>query len=404
MRIDSASIGMDSVRSYHASKTSVRRFEITDYQAGLTDVSTKGQKTPNGEDTTQNTEEQENTAENTTMTAKDWQSRFLVSSARWDMRSSASEQTLSTIREYTVRYIFDLLFPSRNSTLRDWMQENGWSSGNQTGNSWNTGNSVNNTQTNSGSTQGTATPASDVFNLVTSRVKILNYVSETWNIEQEDTSFSTVGSVRTKDGREINFNVNVNMSRRCEEYYKEQLNVAEFTLHDPLVINLDTDVAEVSDQTFYFDLDADGKEEEISVLNGSGYLALDKNGDGTINDGSELFGTRNGDGFADLALYDEDGYGWIDENDSIWSKLKIWCKDENGNDVLYKLSDKGVGAICLQNVSTDFTLQGDRKAQDGTTNANATNAVVRKTGIFLYENGNVGTVQHVDMAAYAAQA
>lgn len=134
---------MDSARSYHASKTSVRRFEITDYQAGLTDVSTKGQKTPNGEDTTQNTEEQENTAENTTMTAKDWQSRLLVSSARWDMRSSASEQTLSTIREYTVRYIFDLLFPSRNSTLRDWMQENGWSSGNQTGNSWNTGNSVN---------------------------------------------------------------------------------------------------------------------------------------------------------------------------------------------------------------------------------------------------------------------
>lgn len=354
MRIDSASIGMDSARSYHASKTSVRRFEITDYQAGLTDVSTKGQKTPNGEDTTQNTEEQENTAENTTMTAKDWQSRLLVSSARWDMRSSASEQTLSTIREYTVRYIFDLLFPSRNSTLRDWMQENGWSSGNQTGNSWNTGNSVNNTQTNSGSTQGTATPASDVFNLVTSRVKILNYVSETWNIEQEDTSFSTVGSVRTKDGREINFNVNVNMSRRCEEYYKEQLNVAEFTLHDPLVINLDTDVAEVSDQTFYFDLDADGKEEEISVLNGSGYLALDKNGDGTINDGSELFGTRNGDGFTDLAQYDEDGNGWIDENDSIWSKLKIWCKDENGNDVLYKLSDKGVGAICLQNVSTDL--------------------------------------------------
>ena len=395
---------MDSARSYQASKTSVRRFEITDYQAGLTDVSTKGQKTPNGEDTTQNTEEQENTAENTTMTAKDWQSRLLVSSARWDMRSSASEQTLSTIREYTVRYIFDLLFPSRNSTLRDWMQENGWSSGNQTGNSWNTGNSVNNTQTNSGSTQGTATPASDVFNLVTSRVKILNYVSETWNIEQEDTSFSTVGSVRTKDGREINFNVNVNMSRRCEEYYKEQLNVAEFTLHDPLVINLDTDVAEVSDQTFYFDLDADGKEEEISVLNGSGYLALDKNGDGTINDGSELFGTRNGDGFADLAQYDEDGNGWIDENDSIWSKLKIWCKDENGNDVLYKLSDKGVGAICLQNASTDFTLQGDRKAQDGTTNANATNAVIRKTGIFLYENGNVGTVQHVDMAAYAAQA
>lgn len=394
MRIDSASIGMDSARSYHASKTSVRRFEITDYQAALTDVSTKEQKTPQEGDTAQNTGEQENSAENTAMTAKDWQSRFLVSSARWDMRSSASEQTLSTIREYTVRYIFDLLFPSRNSTLRDWMQENGW----------NAGNSVDNARTNSGSTQGTAAPASDTFYPVAARMKVLNYVGETYNVEQEDTCFSTVGTVRTKDGREINFNVNVNMSRRCEEYYREELNVAQFALYDPLVINLNTDVTELSDQTFYFDLDADGEEEEISMLKSSGYLALDKNGDGVINDGSELFGTKNGDGFADLARYDEDGNGWIDENDSIWSKLKIWCKDENGNDVLYKLSDKGVGAICLKNVSTDFTMQGDRKAQDGTMNANATNAVIRKTGIFLYENGNVGTVQHVDMAAYAAKA
>lgn len=394
MRIDSASIGMDSARSYQASKTSVRRFEITDYQAGLTDVSTKGQKTPEGEDTAQNTGEQENTAENTAMTAKDWQSRFLVSSARWNMRSSASEQTLSTIREYTVRYIFDLLFPSRNSTLRDWMQENGW----------NAGNSVDNARTNSGSTQGTAAPASDTFYPVAARMKVLNYVGESWSIEQEDTSFSTVGTVRTKDGREINFNVNVNMSRRCEEYYREELNVAQFALYDPLVINLDTDATELSDQTFYFDLDADGEEEEISMLKGSGYLALDKNEDGIINDGSELFGTGNGDGFADLARYDEDGNGWIDENDSIWSKLKIWCKDEKGNDVLYKLSDKGVGAICLQNVSTDFTLQGDRTARGGATEANATNGAIRKTGIFLYENGNVGTVQHVDMAAYAQKA
>ena len=71
---------------------------------------------------------------------------------------------------------------------------------------------------------------------------------------------------------------------------------------------------------------------------------------------------------------------------------------------MYKLSDKGVGAICLQNVSTDFTLQGDRTARDGSTEANATNGAIRKTGIFLYENGNVGTVQHVDMAAYVQKA
>lgn len=222
--------------------------------------------------------------------------------------------------------------------------------------------------------------------------------------EAESTTFATSGIVRTVDGRDINFNMEVSMSRAFTASINS-LEVESYIKTDPLMINLDTDIGSVSDQKFFFDLDADGKEDEISFAGkGSGFLALDRNGDGKINDGSELFGTKSGDGFKDLAAYDEDGNGWIDENDSIWSKLKIWCKDENGNDVLYKLSDKGVGAICLQNASTDFTLQGDRKAQDGTTNANATNAVVRKTGIFLYENGNVGTVQHVDMAAYAAQA
>ena len=223
---------MDSARSYHASKTSVRRFEITDYQAGLTDVSAQGQTNagPDTEqNTTQNTEtDQKNSAENTMQTtAREWQSRFLVSSARLNMRSRADEQTLSAIREYTVRYIFDLLFPSRNHTLRDWMQENGWSGSHQNGN---TGSNPDNIQTGTSTTQGTAatTPSQGVSHIPVARMRVLNYVGETWNVEQEDTSFSTVGTVRTKDGREINFNVNVNMSRRCEEYYREELNVAQF--------------------------------------------------------------------------------------------------------------------------------------------------------------------------------
>ncbi len=50
---------------------------------------------------------------------------------------------------------------------------------------------------------------------------------------------------------------------------------------DPLVINLNSNVAEVSDQKFFFDLDADGEEEGISRLyEDSGYLALDLNGNG----------------------------------------------------------------------------------------------------------------------------
>lgn len=208
--------------------------------------------------------------------------------------------------------------------------------------------------------------------------------------ESEETSFSTTGKVVTADGREIDFNVDVTMSRSfCEEYY-ETYQTLEPALCDPLVINLDGNVANVSDQKFYFDLDADGKEDEISRLGaGSGFLALDKNGDGKINDGSELFGTSSGNGFYDLAQYDLDGNGWIDEADEIFDKLKIWTMDADGTSKLYTLKESGVGAICLTNVNTDFSLNNPD---------NVTNGVIRRTGVFLREDGSASTIQHVDLA------
>ena len=73
------------------------------------------------------------------------------------------------------------------------------------------------------------------------------------------------------------------------EYYEEEIDFEQLTLCDPLVINLEGNVAQVSDQTFFFDIDCDGVEDEISkLISGSGFLALDQNGDGIINDGSEL--------------------------------------------------------------------------------------------------------------------
>ncbi len=219
------------------------------------------------------------------------------------------------------------------------------------------------------------------------------YQMQHYHMEEESTTFSTKGTVKTADGRELSFNLEFGMSRRFEEYYEENYISSIKTFRDPLVINLDTNIAQVSDQKFYFDLDCDGKEEEISSLQaGSGFLALDLNEDGKINDGSELFGTKSGDGFSDLAKYDADGNGWIDEADPIWDKLLIWTKDENGKDQLYHLSDLGVGAIGLGRVGTQFSLNSEK--------TNETNAMIRKTGIFLYENGTVSTIQHLDMAVY----
>ena len=62
------------------------------------------------------------------------------------------------------------------------------------------------------------------------------------------------------------------------------------------------------------------------------FLALDKNGNGTIDDGSELFGnatrlpdgTRAANGFVALAQYDENHDGRIDKSDRIWNSLLLW--------------------------------------------------------------------------------
>ena len=215
-------------------------------------------------------------------------------------------------------------------------------------------------------------------------------VTSSFVAEVENTAFSTTGVARTADGREINFNVELEMSRSFMAVNESYVQTIE-TLRDPLVINIGNEVASLSDQKFYFDIDSDGKMDKISYLEGdSGFLAIDKNNDGRINDGSELFGTKSGDGFKDLAMYDKDGNGWIDEADDVFNNLKIWTKNADGTDSLIAIGKAGVGAIYLGAASTQFSLND--------LETNETNGVIQKTGVFLKENGSVGTIQHIDFA------
>ena len=208
--------------------------------------------------------------------------------------------------------------------------------------------------------------------------------------EHESTEFHAKGTALTEDGRSIDFSVDISMSRSYMEYMDVSIPISVNSLLDPLIINVGSGITEISDQKFKFDLNADGTEEEISMLGkNSGFLSLDLNDDGVINDGSELFGTKSGDGFADLAVYDSDKNGWIDENDDIFDKLKVWFKDEDGKDILMNLKEADIGAIYLGEAATEFTLGGAGFRQDG---------VIRSTGFFLKESTGIGTVQHVDLA------
>ena len=209
-------------------------------------------------------------------------------------------------------------------------------------------------------------------------------------VEQEQMSFAAAGTVKTADGKEIQFAVSLGMSRQFMEEQHISVKAGD-ALIDPLVINFDAPAAKLTDTKFAFDIDSDGDNEQVSfVSQGSGFLAVDLNEDGIINDGQELFGPNTGNGFAELTEYDSDGNNWIDENDEIYEKLRIWTKDANGGDQLFAIGQKGIGAIYLGNVGTEFahkslidnTLQGK----------------LRSTGVFLRENGTAGLVQQIDLA------
>lgn len=216
----------------------------------------------------------------------------------------------------------------------------------------------------------------------------LEYNYEKTQIKTESLKFSAQGSVKTEDGKSIDFSLALSMKSQSQTHESISIKAGD-ALIDPLVLNFGESTVNISDVKHSFDLDLDGKSDEFSFVGrGSGFLALDKNKDGIINDGSELFGPTLGNGFLELATYDKDGNGWIDENDDVFDELLIWTKDDSGEENLYSLKEKGIGALYLGSVETQFELNKN----DGTTSAH-----MRESGVYLKESGEVGTFQDIDL-------
>ncbi|MBO1926802.1 hypothetical protein J3998_04370 [Thiomicrorhabdus sp. 6S2-11] len=208
-------------------------------------------------------------------------------------------------------------------------------------------------------------------------------------IESEKMRFSASGSVSTADGRQIDFALNTVQSRQF-------ISQSQFTLEsgavpqDPLVVSFGGEPAQLSLQSFAVDIDLDGENEQLKMMqSGSGYLVLDKNADGVIDSGKELFGAQTGNGFSELAVYDQDQNGWIDENDPIFAQLQIYHLDENGMQRLDGLMTLDIGAISVSSVASEFSHKDEN---------NQTQAQVRSSSVFLFESsGQAGLVQQVDV-------
>ncbi|MDD5297879.1 MAG: VCBS repeat-containing protein [Rhodocyclaceae bacterium] len=217
----------------------------------------------------------------------------------------------------------------------------------------------------------------------------IEYDRQETRTEAERTSFQASGSIQTTDGKQISFNLDVQMSRSYSEQSSVSLRAGDAVKKDPLVINFSGTAAQLQDTRFAFDIAGDGQTAKVALLgSGSAYVALDANGNGKVDSGKELFGTANGNGFADLKQYDADGNGWIDDNDPIFSQLKAWSPDAKGGGSLTSLKALGVGALSLSSQTTPFEIK------DG---ANQSLGAVKSTGVYLNENGSAGTLQQIDL-------
>lgn len=216
------------------------------------------------------------------------------------------------------------------------------------------------------------------------------YIHEESHYEYESVTFNAQGTIRTEDGKEIAFNLEMAMSR--EMYSESTIALREGGRPvDPLVINYAGSSADLTSQKFLFDLDADGTDENISFVQpGSGFLVFDKNKDGIVQDGSELFGPTSGNGFAELSQYDQDGNGWIDENDFIYDQLSVWSKNQKGDDYYQTLKQAGVGAIYLDAAQTSFAYKDLGFNTHGNLN---------QSGIYFTESGQPRLIQQLDLVA-----
>lgn len=159
-------------------------------------------------------------------------------------------------------------------------------------------------------------------------------------------------------------------------------------LLDPLAIDLNRDgsFASSGQMDVEFDLLGDGHRSPATWLNsGDGFLAIDRNGNGRIDDGSELFAGRlPGESYQQLARYDRNSDGSVDAQEAAEGQIIVWTdvnRDGQTNDgEMFTFDTLGIQSISLQ--YSDRT-----KLEAG--------GFVTQISAVQYSNGSTGTIADI---------
>lgn len=151
---------------------------------------------------------------------------------------------------------------------------------------------------------------------------------------------------------QIGGQANISISEFKAHIEMVRIEIAQAFQQDPLILDLDGNGIDITslENGKQFDIDGDGTLDQTAWIRGAdALLALDRNGDGKINDGRELFGDQNGakDGFEELAKYDDNLDGLIDQQDGVFSSLVLLRADGSQQ----SLTDAGIKSISLSMIT-----------------------------------------------------
>ena len=168
------------------------------------------------------------------------------------------------------------------------------------------------------------------------------------------------------------FSFNLQFEFSFESVEVIQIQQGQVQQSDPITFDLDGDGVELTNYLngARFDILGDGRQVNTAfVTGGDAFLALDRNGNGTIDSGKELFGDQNGakNGFEELRKLDDNKDGIIDAQDEVYTRLRLFKDNGNGTTEageLVSLSDAGIASISLAYKDVNEAASGgNRTAQ-----------------------------------------